>query len=94
MACGCEHAVLYDGKRAAAEGSEEAEAGQVPVLKVSSREAQLDADITLQLDAEAGHCVTLEKYMGYTSCLDMPEGELAACVEQVFACLLYTSRCV
>lgn len=85
MACGCEHAVLYDGKRAVSESPQEADAGLVPALTVSRHQEQFDADITLELYAEAGHCVTLEKYMGYTSCLDMPEGELAACVEQVLA---------
>ena len=85
MACGCEHTVLYDGKRTVSESPGEADTGQVPALTVSRHEDPFDADITLELDAEAGHCVTLEKYMGYTSCLDMPESELSACVEQVLA---------
>lgn len=70
MACGSHHAVLYDGQPA-------------KKLSVKGSAGELEASHVFEICAEAGHTVTLEKYMAYTSCLDMPTEELCPYVEQV-----------
>ncbi len=86
MACGCDHALLYDGKPVkAGEPKTAIGPGAEPAFGTESRVSQLDAALSFSVHAEAGHRVTLEKYMAYTSCLDMPEGETGVCAERVLA---------
>lgn len=85
MACGCEHGVLYDGKAIVPASIPSPVCAGHMGKPDASHVGELDADQAFELFAEAGHTVTLEKYMAYTSCLDMPVEELSSYVDRILA---------
>lgn len=91
MACGCGHRVLLDG--AAAYGNESADTrhgadsrhgtGSADTVIVETASNELEGSLAFRVHADNGQRVTLEKYMAYTSILDLPEQELRPCIEHV-----------
>lgn len=69
IACGCTHDISSSQKN-------------TPPVSIRPQAGTLEASLTFEVQAAVGETVTLDKFMAYTSSLDMPKEQLSAFVRE------------